>query len=82
VRLYSPVQIVRPVQTVQAFVPDLQHPKVQDTSCGLILYYAEPGESIWQIARCCCTTEEAVRAENDLQGETVESAGMLLIPMA
>ncbi len=82
VRMSGPVQTVQRCQVVREFAPDLQHPRVQDPTCGLILYYAEAGESVWQIARRCGADEMCIRTENDLQGDTVELAGMLLIPTA
>ena len=61
-------------------IPDEQKPKVHDYSCALTLYYADEGESVWEIARRYDTSQEAIRKENDLSGETVEKRGMLLIP--
>lgn len=61
-------------------IPDEQKPKAHDYSCALTLYYADEGESVWEIARRYDTSQEAIRKENDLSGETVEKRGMLLIP--
>jgi hypothetical protein len=82
VRMSGPVQTVQRCQVVREFAPDPQRPRVRDTACGLILYYAEAGESIWQIARRCCADEACIREENDLQGDVMDMAGMLLIPTA
>lgn len=60
--------------------PDEQKPKVHDNSCALTLYYADEGESVWEIARRYDTSQEAICKENDLSGETVDKHGMLLIP--
>ncbi len=43
--------------------------------------YAEPGESIWEIAKRSKTSMQAMIEENGLSGETVEQRQMLLIPM-
>ena len=47
----------------------------------LILYYAEAGEALWDIARLYCTSMEAIQRENGLECEKMDSKGMLLIPM-
>lgn len=80
VQLHSPVQTVQKHHIVKDIIPDLQRPKVKDPSCMMTLYYAEPGESVWRIASRYNTTEEAIRNENDLKSETIETAGMLFIP--
>ncbi|MDD6174260.1 MAG: DUF3794 domain-containing protein [Firmicutes bacterium] len=61
-------------------IPDEQKPKAHDHTCALTLYYADEGESIWEIARRYDTSQEAISKENDLSGEIVETRGMLLIP--
>lgn len=60
---------------------DEERPRARDTSASLSIYYADPGESLWNIARAYCTSVDAIRQENDLSGDFVESRGMLLIPM-
>ncbi len=60
---------------------DETKPKAQDKSAALSIYYADPGESLWNIARAYCTSVDAIKLENDLTGEFVENRGMLLIPM-
>lgn len=66
---------------LRALAPDPQRPKAQDAACALILYYATGGERLWDIARQYGTTEEAIRTENDLDGDMIAQAGMLLIPV-
>lgn len=61
--------------------PDPQRPKEKDSSCAMILYYADAGEQLWDIARRYNTTEQAIRQENDLTGDVVEQNGMLMIPI-
>lgn len=60
---------------------DEDRPKMKDVSAALTIYYADAGESIWDIARNYCTSVDAIKAENDLTEETIEDRGMLLIPM-
>ena len=44
------------------------------------LYYADAGESVWDIARRCHTSPDAVREENDLRDEVLSAKTVLLIP--
>lgn len=60
---------------------DETKPRAQDKSAALSIYYADPGENLWNIAREYCTSVDAIKLENDLTGEFVENRGMLLIPM-
>lgn len=50
--------------------------------CGMAmrLYYADEGESVWDIARRCHTSPEAVRTENDLRDDILPAKAVLLIP--
>lgn len=60
---------------------DENKPRTQDKSAAISIYYANAGESLWNIAREYCTSVNAIKTENDLAGDFVESRGMLLIPM-
>lgn len=44
------------------------------------LYYADEGEDVWDIARRCHTSPDAVRVENDLREEILSAKTVLLIP--
>ena len=46
----------------------------------LVIYFADSGESIWQIARKYNTTVGAIMEENGIKTETVEEKRMILIP--
>ena len=56
-------------------------PRIKDKTAALTLYYADEGESLWSIARSYCTSVEAIKLENELEEDTVQSRNMLLIPM-
>ena len=58
---------------------DEGNPRRKDAS--LTLYYADEGESIWDIARNYCTSVDAIKLENDLSEDVLQKRGMLLIPM-
>ena len=66
---------------VEAAHADETKPRERDRSAALILYYAEAGEALWDIARLYCTSMEAIQRENGLECEKMDSKGMLLIPM-
>ena len=52
----------------------------KEKSCALTIYFCDKGEKIWDIAKKYSTTVDAVMAENNLNGEITEKAGMMLIP--
>jgi len=47
---------------------------------ALILYYADAGESIWEIGKRFHSRPAAIREENGLEGESLTADLMLLIP--
>ena len=47
---------------------------------ALRLYFGQPQESLWEIAKRYHTAPEAIREENALADDTLQSAQMLLIP--
>lgn len=49
-------------------------------AAAMRLYYADAGESVWDIARRCHTSPDAVREENDLRDEVLSAKTVLLIP--
>lgn len=48
---------------------------------ALKIYYAAGGESIWEIAKKCHTSMQAVMEENNLSGEILPEDTMLLVPL-
>lgn len=53
----------------------------RDDSSSLILYFAEEGEDVWNIAGSYCTSVTQVRRENDLTEDILPTKKMLMIPM-
>ena len=47
----------------------------------LFLYYADPDESVWEIAKRYNTSVGAIWEENDIQSDILPSRRMLLIPL-
>lgn len=68
-------------KSVSEAFADEEHPRIKDSTAALTLYYADDGESLWSIADAYCTSVDAIRNENDLDSDTTEACGMLLIPM-
>lgn len=81
VKLRGYVCEVAPRSFITSVTLDETKPVERDRECSLKLYYAEPGESPWEIAKRCRTSLKGVIEENDIDGETVENGGMLLIPI-
>lgn len=48
--------------------------------CALTLYYAEAGESLWEIAKLYGTPMSVIAFENSLDAERLPKSAMLLIP--
>ena len=57
---------------------DQPYPK---TRAGALLYYAQPGESLWEIGKSCHTSPELIRQENDSVSEVVTSPCVLMVPI-
>lgn len=53
----------------------------QSDGSSLIIYYAEPDESLWNIAKKYHTSINAVKQENDISDEKTAQKGMILIPI-
>lgn len=66
------------VLSIEAFE---DRPKTKDASAALVIYYADKGEAIWNIARDYCTSIEAIKQENELDCDVLENRQMLLIPV-
>lgn len=60
---------------------DETHPSAKDENSALTIYYADPGESIWNIARKYYTKVSAIMDENELSSDVIEQHKMILIPM-
>ena len=57
-------------------------PKIKQDSNSLIVYYANPGEDIWQLAKKFNTSISAILEENDeIPDQIISEKTMLLIPI-
>ncbi|MDD3832400.1 MAG: DUF3794 domain-containing protein [Oscillospiraceae bacterium] len=48
---------------------------------ALKIYFANSGESIWEVAKACHTSMDAVMEENTLDGDVLTKDTMLLVPL-
>lgn len=48
---------------------------------ALKIYYADRGESLWEIAKSCHTSMQAVMEENHLDADVLSEDAMLLVPL-
>lgn len=46
-----------------------------------MLYYAEAGDNVWEVGRCCHASPEKIRQENGLQSDGFDKAAVLIVPM-
>lgn len=60
---------------------EVQEEQTHPHCFALKLYYGKAGEPIWDIAKRCHTSVEAIMDENDLTQDTLTDSGMLLIPI-
>ena len=47
---------------------------------SVLLYYAQAGEELWEIARSCHTSPMCIREENGLSGERLTQPAVLTVP--
>ena len=52
-----------------------------DQAAALKIYFATNGESVWEVAKACHTSTNAVLEENGLTGDVLSEDTMLLVPL-
>ena len=60
---------------------DLSEEKQRKRTGGIVIYYAEPGESVWEIAKRYNSSADAIMKENSIEIESIDKRCGLLIPM-
>ena len=53
--------------------------KVCENDCNLVLYFAQKGESVWDIAKKYSTSPKCLMADNELTDQVLPCAKTLLI---
>lgn len=74
--LLCSVLSLNPVISVSA----LEDKPIIKDDCSLILYFADKGESVWDIAKAYSTKESLLMSENSLENTVLSSSQMLLLP--
>lgn len=67
------------VDVIKEITINEEKPKQRETEFALKLYYPEPDEEIWGIAKRFNTSAAAIIAENEIDGDRA-AGGLLLIP--
>ncbi|MBC8546550.1 DUF3794 domain-containing protein [Clostridiaceae bacterium NSJ-31] len=75
--LYSVVQCT----VMGELAVDENKPRQQDGSAALTIYFAQPGENVWDIAKRYHTSMAAVMEENAIEKEQLRDRATLLIPL-
>lgn len=69
------------ISAVSSAKADEDRLRKKDDNSSLILYFADEGEDIWNIARDYCTGVNRVRQENDLNNDVIQNKRMIMIPI-
>ena len=72
---------LRRAEAISSLSVDEEHPKAGEDRCALTIYYADQGESVWDIAKKYNTSIAGVMEENGLDDDILPQRTMLLIPM-
>ncbi len=60
-------------------IHSLEDKPVRKSDSALCLYYADKGESVWDISKAFATKSKTLLKENDIDADELESAMMLLV---
>ena len=81
VRLISQVYTRTPVITITQIKAEPEIRKEQDREISLVVYFAQSGETVWDIARKYNTSCAAITSSNHLKNEHIDQDQMLMIPI-
>ena len=73
------IYVIKGINAVDSFEAFEDKPRKKDPA-AVILYYAEPGEQLWDIAKRYGVDCAKIAAENELATETLAERTMLVIP--
>jgi len=62
------------------YIKALEDKKCEKDDCSLILYFADKGESVWDISKMYSTKNELLMSENSLENSVLDKSQMLLVP--
>lgn len=81
VRLQGMFVISTEITCLKELEPNTEQKKERDESVAMIIYFANQGESVWDIAKRYNTTARQISAANALTGETIKQKQVVLIPL-
>ncbi len=55
--------------------------KKEKIKAALTLYYPNPGDNVWKIAKHFCTSPKSIMETNNLESEVIENENMIIIPI-
>lgn len=73
--IYEDIQL----SCICSIEPDESHVKNHMNEPALVVYFADAGEELWDIARAHNASVETIKAENDISEDKLEQKHMLLI---
>ena len=77
---YSMITFVRKnYEMIRELSVDGEHPLETEEKAPLVIYYAEKGERLWDIARRYATSVSALKALNELADDILAEKKLLLI---
>ncbi len=68
-----------PTRLVGGIELDENRPKSREGRPAAVLYFAEQGEDLWEIAREYNSSVEAIKEDNDIDGECVPESKLLIV---
>ena len=68
------------VKVVSEVYSDDSCKREKDSNTSLIIYYADAGEDLWDIAKKYCTTVDKIKDENEFDFDVLDSNRVILIP--
>ncbi len=79
--IFGQVMAMQKMDTVREVKADAAAGARVRPDAALVVYYADPGESVWEIAKRFNTSPDEIAQNNDIDPESADEARMLLIPI-
>lgn len=80
IRITGMLYCHRKENILTAITPIEANPKAKDNNVGMVVYFADEGESIWDIAKSHNTSMAKIAEENALENTDTTEKSVLLIP--
>lgn len=80
VGVFACIYSVKNISVVTGLKPG-ENRKSNSSGSAMTIYFAAPGEKVWDIARRYCSSVEEICQINDLSEQTLSAGKMILVPM-